>query len=109
VYISLVIVIGALVYLAIAAYKTYKETKPAMKQLQDTTTRMQAEMIRVKDETDQLTAKQQEITDDMQYKKQAVMYTVESAKEASQSIKQIWEVVKSEKHSVNSIRSKQDA
>lgn len=94
VYLSLVIVIFSLAYLAFRALKTYKDMKPALKSLNETSVRLQGRMELLKEETAHLTQTQQAITDDIQLKKESVQYTMDSVKAVPASFKQVWYAVK---------------
>jgi uncharacterized protein YoxC len=104
VYASIILVAGSLIYLAISAVKTYKDTKPALASLSETAGRMQAKTQLIKTETDKLTETQQEIAEDMEYKKEVVQYTMDSAKASPESFKQIWKAVKGKKKRHPSVR-----
>lgn len=69
VYISLALFIGSIIYLAFFAFKTFKDTKPTIENVNQTVTRIQAKTDQIKSETDQLAMTQQEITEDVEYKK----------------------------------------
>ncbi|MFJ7510542.1 DUF948 domain-containing protein [Peribacillus simplex] len=90
VYISLALFIGSIIYLAFFAFKTFKDSKPTIDNVKETVTRIQAKTDQIKSETDQLAMTQHEITEDVQYKKEAVQYTVDSAKEMPEPFKNIW-------------------
>lgn len=69
VYISLALFIGSIIYLAFFAFKTFKDSKPTIENVTETVTRIQAKTDQIKSETDQLAMTQQEINEDVQYKK----------------------------------------
>lgn len=69
VYISLALFIGSIIYLAFFAFKTFKDSKPTIENVTQTVTRIQAKTDQIKSETDQLAMTQQEITEDVEYKK----------------------------------------
>jgi uncharacterized protein YoxC len=80
VYLSIAIVLVALIMLAVSAMKTFKDTKPAIASINQTVNNIQADMDRVTAETDQLQTTQGEIQADIQKKKSSIMYTVNEAK-----------------------------
>ncbi|WP_180954099.1 DUF948 domain-containing protein [Bacillus sp. M6-12] len=94
VYLSILIVVGSLVYLAISAVKTFKATKPILQDVTDTTARIQAKTDSIMQEKDRLLQNQQQITEDIQQKKDVVMGAVEKAKETPKPLKQFWKEAK---------------
>jgi uncharacterized protein YoxC len=88
-WISLAVVIGALVFLAISAFRTYKSMKPKIDQLQATSGRMQKQSEGIQVETEALKEHQQQIMSDIEGKKMAVMFTVEEAKQTPLAVKQL--------------------
>ncbi|MFJ7676618.1 DUF948 domain-containing protein [Peribacillus sp. NPDC097206] len=105
VYISLALFIGSIIYLAFFAFKTFKDSKPTIDNVNETVARMQAKTDQIKSETDHLAETQQEITEDVQYKKEAVQYTVDAAKQTPQPFKNIWHTIKGEKRTMTSRRN----
>lgn len=98
VYLSIALVVGSLIYLTFSAVKTFKVTKPVMNRITKTTAMIQAKTEQVKTETDKLTLTQQEITSDVQYKKDTVQGTIESVKRTPQRFKEVWLALKGEKN-----------
>ena len=94
VYLSIAVVIAALVYLAAAAVKTFKDMKPALERMNEISVRIQGKMDLIKEETNQLNAVQKEITEDIEFKKESVQYTVDTVKAVPESCKQIWQAVR---------------
>ncbi|WP_175989420.1 DUF948 domain-containing protein [Bacillus sp. Marseille-Q1617] len=80
VYISIAIVIAALIMLVTSILKTLKTTRPIINSINQTVDNMQTNVNRVTAETDQLQTIQGEIQEDIQMKKSSIMYTVEEAK-----------------------------
>lgn len=72
----------------------------------ETVSRIQAKTDQIKSETDQLAMTQQEITEDVQYKKVAVQYTIGAAKKTPEPFKNIWFTIKGDKWK---LRNKSDA
>ncbi|WP_174732617.1 DUF948 domain-containing protein [Mesobacillus harenae] len=89
VYLSIALIIGALIYLGITAYKTYKDAKPAIEKLSDTASRVQVQTDTLKVESNKLTENQQQLMNDVDEKKEAVMQTVDAAKQTPKSIKKL--------------------
>ncbi|MGE7183828.1 DUF948 domain-containing protein [Peribacillus sp. NPDC006672] len=106
VYISLALFIGSIIYFAFFAFKTFKESKPTIESVAETVSRIQAKTDQIKSETDQLAMTQLEITEDVQYKKEAVLYTVDAAKKTPEPFKNIWFSIKGDKWK---LRNKSDA
>ena len=71
VWISIIIIVGSLVYLGISAFQTFKDTKPTITEIQATITRIQQQTDSVKFETNRLTETQQAILSDIE----SVSYT----------------------------------
>ncbi|KKB42613.1 DUF948 domain-containing protein [Bacillus thermotolerans] len=88
-WISLAIVVGALIYLGISGFSTYKSMKPKIDELKAASERMKEKQAAIKSETDQLKEKQQRIKEDIDQKKEKIMYTVEEAKQTPESVKQL--------------------
>ena len=91
VWVSIAIIVGSLVYLGISAFQTFKDTKPTITEIQATVTRIQQQTDTIKQETNRLTATQQAIMSDMEYKKSAVNYPINQAKRILPSAKKLWE------------------
>lgn len=108
VYLSIALAVGSLIYLAFSAVKTFKDTKPVMNRITKTTAMIQAKTEQVKTETDKLTLTQQEITSDVQYKKDAVQGTIETVKQTPQRFKEVWQALKGEK-STNNVSKRRKA
>ncbi|RFU70064.1 DUF948 domain-containing protein [Peribacillus saganii] len=102
VYLSVLIVVGSLVYLAISAVRTFKATKPILQDVTDTTARIQAKTDTIMQEKDRLMLNQQQFTEDIQEKKEVVMAVVEKAKETPEPIKQFWKEAKRKPVTANS-------
>jgi uncharacterized protein YoxC len=97
VYLSIALVIGAIIYLSIYAVKTFKDTKPVMNRITETTARIQAKSEQITMETDKLSVTQQGIASDVQFKKNAVQETIDTVKETPQRFKQLWDTIKGKK------------
>ncbi|MFK2826079.1 septum formation initiator family protein [Bacillus sp. B190/17] len=87
--ISLAIVGGAVIYLGISGLITYKSMKPKIDRLQATAERLQATQQTIQSEADKLKTTQENIKRDIDQKKEAIMFTVNEAKQTPQSIKQL--------------------
>ncbi|MBM7649611.1 uncharacterized protein YoxC [Bacillus ectoiniformans] len=94
-WLSLAIIIGALIYLGISAFGTYKSMKPKIDHLQATSERMQEQQTRIQAEADQLKVHQTKITGTVEQQKENVMFTVEEAKKTPERVKQLGVVLKS--------------
>lgn len=94
-WISLAIVIGALIYLGISAFGTFKSMKPKIDHLKSTTERMQEQQTRIQSEADQLKVHQTKIAENVEQQKEKVMFTVEEAKKTPKRVKQLGVVLKS--------------
>ncbi|PLT33957.1 DUF948 domain-containing protein [Bacillus sp. V5-8f] len=99
VYLSIAVVVGSLIYLAISAVKTFKDTKPVMDRITRTTAMIQAKTEQVKTETDKLALTQKEITSDVQYKKEAIQQTISNAKQTPKAFTDVWHSLKGRKPS----------
>lgn len=86
-WISLAIVVGALIYLGISAFSTFKSVKPKVDHLQEVQTRIQGEVDKIKSETDELNVHKEQIMADVDHAKQAVTLTVNEAKQMPQNAK----------------------
>ena len=91
VWISIAVIVGSLVYLGISALHTFKEAKPTINEIQATVTRIQQQTDSIKYETNRLTATQQAIMSDVEYKKTAINYPINQAKRILPSAKRLWE------------------
>ncbi|OCA81556.1 hypothetical protein A8F94_22050 [Bacillus sp. FJAT-27225] len=89
VYISIAIFVGAIGFLGYSAFKTLKASKPAIDQLNETVARLQRKVDTIKVETTQLTENQQEIMEDIDYKKEAIQYTTEAGKQTVANVKKL--------------------
>lgn len=88
-WISLAIVIGALVYLGISGFSTYKSMKPKIDHLQAVSERLKTKQQAIQVETEKLKATQENIKQDIEEKKEAVLFTVDAAKRTPESLKQL--------------------
>lgn len=88
-WISLAVVIGALIYLGISGFGTYKSMKPKIDHLQEVSERLKVKQQAIQSETEKLKATQENIKHDIEEKKEAVMFTVDEAKKTPESIKQL--------------------
>ncbi|RFU63830.1 DUF948 domain-containing protein [Peribacillus glennii] len=98
VYLSIVLVVGSLIYLAISAVKIFKDTKPVMNRITKTTAMIQAKTEQVKTETDKLALTQKEITSDVQFKKDAIQQTINNVKQTPKAFMDIWHTFKEKKN-----------
>lgn len=89
VYLSIAAIIVSLAYLGFIAFKTFKATKPAINRLNETVARVQQKADTLKVESDALTKSQQEIMADIDYKKEAVSFTTDAAKDTLATIKKL--------------------
>ncbi|WP_316568711.1 DUF948 domain-containing protein [Neobacillus sp. YIM B06451] len=89
IYLSIGAIILSLAYLGFVAFKTFKESKPAINRLNETIARVQQKADTLKVESDQLTKSQQEIVSDIDYKKEAVSYTTDAAKDTLATFKKL--------------------
>ncbi|WP_059170348.1 DUF948 domain-containing protein [Bacillus sp. FJAT-27445] len=92
VYMSIAVILLSLAYLGYFAFKTFKEAKPAINRLNETVARVQRQADTLKVESSKLADSQHEITADIEYKKQAVSYTVDSAKSTFASLKKLLKI-----------------
>ncbi|HEY9577363.1 MAG TPA: DUF948 domain-containing protein [Pseudobacillus sp.] len=88
-WISLAIVIGALVYLGISGFSTYKSMKPKIDHLQAVSERLKTKQQAIQEETEKLKVTQENIKQDIEEKKEAVLFTVDAAKRTPESLKQL--------------------
>jgi uncharacterized protein YoxC len=98
VYISIALVVCALIYLGTSAFRTFKKAQPALQDLQETANRIQKQTEGIQTETTKLTATQQKIMSDVEYKKQTVQTTIEIAKETPETIKGFKEFMPAKKN-----------
>ena len=91
VWISVAIIVGSLIYLGISSFQTFKDTKPTITEIQASVTRIQQQTDTIKHETNRLTETQQAIMNDVEYKKSAINYPVNQAKNILPSAKKLWE------------------
>ncbi|MFC0045986.1 DUF948 domain-containing protein [Metabacillus iocasae] len=89
-YISLAVVVGSVIYLAVAAMKAVKEMKPTVQRITATTERMQMSVEDIKRETDELTITQQKIQQDIEYKKDSFQRIIDEGKTIPQLLQQTW-------------------
>ncbi|WP_171016708.1 DUF948 domain-containing protein [Pseudalkalibacillus caeni] len=94
VYISIGIVVAALLYLGFSAYNTFKSAKPALNELSETAAKFQKKTEAITEETNRLSKNQQQIKSDIKYKKQAVKYTVDAVKQTPEPFKELWQDIK---------------
>ncbi|TDL78576.1 DUF948 domain-containing protein [Peribacillus frigoritolerans] len=97
VYISIALVVCALIYLGVSAFRTFKKAQPALQDLQETANRIQKQTEGIQTETTKLSATQEKIMSDVEYKKQTVQTTIEIAKETPETIKGFKEFLPSKK------------
>ncbi|OHR70462.1 hypothetical protein HMPREF3291_07065 [Bacillus sp. HMSC76G11] len=97
VYISIALVVCALIYLGVSAFRTFKKAQPALQDLQETANRIQKQTEGIQTETTKLSATQEKIMSDVEYKKQTVQTTIEIAKETPETIKGFKEFLPSNK------------
>ncbi|OCA82829.1 DUF948 domain-containing protein [Pseudobacillus wudalianchiensis] len=88
-WISLAIVIGALIYLGISGFSIYKSMKPKIDHLQAVSDRLKTKQEAIQAEAEKLKATQENIKQDMEEKKEAVLFTVDAAKRTPESLKQL--------------------
>lgn len=86
-WISLAIVIGALIYFGISAIGTFKSMKPKIDQLKAAQTRIQTEADKIKSETDELKVHQELLIADVDHAKQAVTSTINETKQIPENAK----------------------
>ena len=86
-WISLAIVVAALIFLAISAVKTFKSIKPKMDHLKTVQRRIQTDTNNIKSETDELNVHKEHIMADVDHAKQAVTLTVNETKQLPQNAK----------------------
>ncbi|WP_053366397.1 DUF948 domain-containing protein [Bacillus sp. FJAT-27245] len=89
VYLSIAAIILSLGYLGYVAFKAFKEAKPALNRLNETIARVQQKADTLKVESDQLTKSQQELLADIDYKKEAVSFTADAAKDTLATVKKL--------------------
>lgn len=92
VYLSIAAIIVSLAYLGFIAFKTFKEAKPAINRLNETVARVQQKADTLKVESTALTESQQDLIEDINYKKQAFTFTVNAAKRTVSSFKNLWKI-----------------
>ena len=80
VYISIAVVITALIMLVMSMMKTLKTTRPIIDSINHTVENMQRNVNQVTAETEQLQTIQGEIQEDIQMKKSSIQYTIGEAK-----------------------------
>lgn len=90
VWISVGLIVASLVFLGIFAVRTMKESKPVITKMNATVTRIKQQTDTVKAQTEHLTETQTKITEDMEYKKQAINYPVNEAKQIVPRLKTLW-------------------
>ncbi|OKL36060.1 hypothetical protein [Domibacillus mangrovi] len=86
-WISLAIVIGALIYFGISSFSTFKSMKPKIEQLKAAQTRIQTETEKIKSETDDLKVHQEHLMADVDHAKQAVALTINETKQIPENAK----------------------
>ncbi|MGE7216296.1 DUF948 domain-containing protein [Priestia koreensis] len=90
VYISIAVIVFAIIYLGIVAVKSLKELKPTLNHLNETSARMQAKVDAIKNETNQLSVTTSKIQQDVAYKKETFQGIITSSKETPKLMKKIW-------------------
>lgn len=90
VWISVALIIASLVFLGITAVRTMKEAKPVVTKMNATITRIKQQTDTIKMQTDHLTATQARMSEDMEYKKNAINYPVNEAKQIVPRLKTLW-------------------
>ncbi|MGR3764461.1 DUF948 domain-containing protein [Rossellomorea sp. NS-SX7] len=88
VYISIALVIAAVIMLGISIVKTLKTTRPKINSINHTVNNMQTNINQVTAETDQLQTIQGEIQEDIQMKKSSILYTVDEVKRTPEVAKE---------------------
>ncbi|WP_455660883.1 DUF948 domain-containing protein [Pradoshia sp.] len=90
VWISVGLIVASLVFFGIFAVRTMKESKPVITKMNATVTRIKQQTETIKTQTNHLTATQAKITEDIEYKKQAINYPVNEAKQIVPRLKTLW-------------------
>lgn len=90
VWVSLAVIVAAIVYLGIFAFRTFKESKPTIEKIKATTTRIQQQTDSITQETNSLSAKQEQLMEDINYKKEAINVPINAAKGAVPRLKSLW-------------------
>ncbi|WP_181832943.1 DUF948 domain-containing protein [Bacillus taeanensis] len=86
---SIALIVLAIVFLAVKAVQVLKETKPTLEKLQSTSNNIQAQIDDVNKETTELQQRTTTLSEDVNQKKAAVQFTITSAKEIGESLKEI--------------------
>ncbi|WP_170289374.1 DUF948 domain-containing protein [Metabacillus lacus] len=92
VYLSIALVVGSLIFMGIYAFKTYKQVKPTVNRIINTTTRMKESTDTIKAKANVLAANQQQLIEDIDVKKEKVNFTVKTAKQTPKTLKQFWNI-----------------
>lgn len=92
VYLSLALFIGSVAYLGYAAYKTFKEAKPAMNTLNEMAGRLQVRADTLKTETEKLKNSQEELMNDIEGKKKAIQSALFAVKQTPVMFKQLLKI-----------------
>ena len=90
VWISVGLIVASLVYFGIVAVKTMKESKPVINNMNATVTRIKQQTDTIKMQTEHLTETQAKISEDLAYKKEAINYPVNEAKQIAPRLKTLW-------------------
>lgn len=86
-WLSLAIVVGALIFFGISAFKAFKSMKPKVDHLKAVQERLQSDADKIKSETDELKGHQEHIMADVDHAKQAVTLTINETKQIPQNAK----------------------
>ncbi|WP_370295996.1 DUF948 domain-containing protein [Rossellomorea marisflavi] len=94
VYISIAIVVVAIIMLGVSIIRTLKTTKPVINRMNEQVESIQERMNKLTDESSQLQATQKEIQKDIEFKKDSFTMTIEEAKDLPRSIKSLLKNIK---------------
>ncbi|WP_377892319.1 DUF948 domain-containing protein [Alkalihalobacillus sp. R86527] len=88
-YASIAIVVLSLVYLGIVAVKTSKETKVSLNDFSATAARLQEKVDRINEETNNLSNTSNQISENIQAKKETIQGVIGQAKETPEPFKNL--------------------
>ncbi|WP_270182606.1 DUF948 domain-containing protein [Alkalihalobacillus sp. CinArs1] len=93
-YVSIALVVLSLIYLGIVAVKTSKETKVSLNDFSATAARLQEKVDKINEETTNLTNTSNQITENIQSKKETIQGVIGEAKATPEPFKKLFTSIK---------------
>ncbi|MBD1379479.1 DUF948 domain-containing protein [Metabacillus arenae] len=89
IYFSIGLIAISLIFLGIQAFKIFKQTKPIVDNMSRAAARIQEKTEKIKAQTNKLSHTQQEIMEDIDFKKQAINLPISEAKQTPALVRKV--------------------